>query len=237
MDILLGLLAGALTLLNPCVLPILPAVLATSLSADRRGPLYLALGMSASFVIVGLTLARIGPALGIDAEAVATLAALVMAGFGLVLVTPSLGLRFAAATGGLAARADAGIDRLDRSGPAGMTIGGALLGAVWSPCIGPTLGGAIALASAGHDLPRAAAIMIAFALGVSAVMLALAYGARNALLRRQALMRRLAQRAKPALGIVFLATGLGLWFGLFQRIDAWAIETLPYWFQDLSILI
>ncbi|WP_461471112.1 cytochrome c biogenesis CcdA family protein [Pararhodobacter sp.] len=237
MDILLGFLAGALTLLNPCVLPILPIVLASSLAGDRRGPAFLATGMSLSFVALGLTLARLGPALGLTTGTIETLAALMLIGFGLVLLVPGLNARFASATAGLASGADTGFARLDQSGPLGMTLGGALLGAVWSPCIGPTLGGAIALASSGEYLLHAGAIMTAFALGVSAVMLALAYGARSALERRQALLRAVSARSKPILGASFLLTGLALWSGLFRTLEAWAVDTLPYWFQDLSILI
>ncbi|WP_417587682.1 cytochrome c biogenesis CcdA family protein [Pararhodobacter oceanensis] len=240
-DLVFGFLAGVLTLLNPCVLPVLPIVLASSLSADRRGPLYLTAGMAVSFVAIGLALARLGPALGITPETVEAASALVMVGFGLVLLVPALNTRFATATAGLASRADSGISRLDqagqRSGPLGMALGGMLLGAVWSPCIGPTLGGAIALAASGEGLGQAAAVMVAFAAGVSLVMLALAYGARGALQRRQAWLRGIASKAKPVLGVTFVLVGLGLWFGVFRLLDAWAIETLPYWFQDLSILI
>jgi len=237
MDIVFGFLAGALTLLNPCVLPVLPIVLASAVSADRRGPLYLAAGMSVSFVAIGLLLARLGPAVGVTPETVEAASAIIMVGFGLMMLVPAFGARFATATAGIASRADCGLNRLDQSGPWGMALGGVLLGAVWSPCIGPTLGGAIALAASGDGIGQAALIMIAFALGVSAVMLALAYGARGALQRRQAWMRAIATRAKPILGVAFVLVGLSLWFGWFRIIEFWAIETLPYWFQDLSILI
>lgn len=237
MDIIFGFLAGALTLLNPCVLPVLPIVLASAVSADRHGPLFLTAGMAVSFVAIGLVLARLGPALGVTPESVSAASALVMAGFGVVMLIPALGARFATATAGFASRADGGMTRLDHSRPWGMALGGVLLGAVWSPCIGPTLGGAIALAASGESLAQAAAIMAAFALGVSTVMLALAYGARGALQNRQAWMRAIAKRAKPVLGAAFVLVGLGLWFGWFRAFEFWAIETLPYWFQDLSILI
>lgn len=237
MDIIFGFLAGALTLLNPCVLPVLPIVLASAVSADRRGPLFLAAGMSVSFVAIGLTLAWLGPALGVTPESVESASALIMVGFGVMMLVPAFGTRFATATAGIASRADGGLNRLDQSGPWGMALGGVLLGAVWSPCIGPTLGGAIALAASGDSLGQAALVMVAFALGVSTVMLALAYGARGALQRRQAWMRAVATRAKPILGMTFVLVGLSLWFGWFRLIEAWAIDTLPYWFQDLSILV
>lgn len=237
MDLLLGYLAGALTLINPCVLPVLPIVLASAASGDRRGPLFLMAGLATSFVVIGVTLARLGPALGVTPEAVAAAAALTMVAFGLVLLVPALNARFASATAGLASGADTRINRLDLTSPRGLLLGGVLLGAVWSPCIGPTLGGAIALAASGEGLAQATAIMVAFAAGVSSVMLALAYGARQTLMRRQQALRALAVRAKPILGVTFLLTGLALWFGLHILLEGWILETLPDWFNDLSILI
>ena len=237
MEIVLGYLAGVLTLINPCVLPVLPVVLASAGSEDRRGPVYLMAGMSASFVALGLLLSRLGPALGVTPDTVSAAAALVMAAFGLVLLVPGLTARFATATAGIAAQADRGFARVERRGAGGMVLGGVLLGAVWSPCIGPTLGGAIALAASGEGLGRAALIMLAFAAGVSTVMLMLAYGARAALDRRGARLRRLLPGAKPLMGATFLLVGLALWFGLHHRLEIWALETLPSWFNDLSILI
>lgn len=235
MDVIFGYLAGLLTLINPCVLPVLPIVLATALQAHRLGPVALAAGMSLAFVALGLTVAALGQSLGLSQEAVAQAGAIMMIAFGLVLLVPRFNAGFVLASGGIAARADAGIDRLDRGSLGGQFMGGALLGAVWSPCVGPTLGGAIGLASQGQGIAWAGAIMVAFAAGVSTVMLALAYGARAALQRRRALMQRLAERAKPVMGVVFLAVGLMILFRIHHAIEAWLLTVLPYWLQDLSI--
>jgi cytochrome c biogenesis protein CcdA len=236
MELIFGYLAGLLTLINPCVLPVLPIVLATALQAHRFGPVALAGGMSLAFVALGLGVAAAGPGLGLTPEMVTQAAAFLMVGFGLVLLVPQLNEGFATATAGMAARADAGLDRIDRGGLPGQFLGGALLGAVWSPCVGPTLGGAVSMASRGESLPWAGAIMIAFAAGVSTVILALGYGARSVLQRRQALMRRIARQAKPVLGVVFVAVGLMLIFSLHHVIEAWLVRVLPFWLQDLSIL-
>jgi cytochrome c-type biogenesis protein len=237
MELIFAYLAGLLTLINPCVLPVLPIVLASSLHRDRRAPIALAAGMSLSFVVLGLGVTAVGPALGLDSDSVAQAAALVMVGFGMVMLVPALSARFSTATAGFAARADAQIDGTADAGLGGQFLSGALLGAVWSPCIGPTLGAAIALASTGESLGRAGAIMTAFALGVSTLILALAYGAKSAIRRRQALLRALADRAKPVMGVTFIIVGLALWFGLHHVIDAWLIETLPPWLVDLSVSI
>ena len=236
MDIIFGYLAGLLTLINPCVLPVLPIVLATALQAHRLGPLALAAGMSLAFVGLGLGVAVLGQSVGLTAETLGDVAAVLMLLFGLVLLVPRLNAGFVFATAGMAARADAGIDRVDRSGLGGQFLGGALLGAVWSPCVGPTLGGAISLAAQGQNLFWAGAVMTAFAAGVSTVIVALGYGARAALQRRRALMQRIAAKAKPIMGVVFVAVGLMLLFRIHHKIEAWLLTVLPYWFQDLSIV-
>jgi cytochrome c biogenesis protein CcdA len=235
MELILGYGAGLLTLINPCVLPVLPIVLATALQSGRHGPLALAAGMSLAFVTLGLAVAASGRALGLTEEVVAQAAALMMIGFGLVLLVPRASSVFATATGGIATRADAGLDRIDRSGLRGQFVGGMLLGAVWSPCVGPTLGGAIALAAQGENLLRAGSVMTAFAAGVSTVVIALAYGARATLMKRQAFMRGLSARAKPIMGVTFVVVGTAILFRVHHMIEAALLDVLPYWLQDLSV--
>lgn len=229
--------AGLLTLINPCVLPVLPIVLAGSLQASRAGPLALAGGMSLSFVALGLTVAVAGRAVGISAEQIAQGGAILMVAFGLVLLIPRVSARFATATAGVSASADSRMATLPRAGWQGQAIGGALLGAVWSPCVGPTLGGAISLASQGEQLWRAGAIMTAFALGVSTVILALGYGARSLLIRHRALMQRLAELSRPLLGAVFILVGTAILLRWHHVVEIWLLDVLPYWLQDLSVAL
>lgn len=235
MDLFFGYLAGLLTLINPCVLPVLPIVLATALQAGRAGPLALAAGMSLSFVIVGMSVAVFGRALGIDDVMIARAGALMMVIFGIVLMVPQFSARFATATAGLSARADAGIDGINRDGLGGQFLGGALLGAVWVPCVGPTLGGAIALASTGESLGWAAATMFSFALGISTIIVVLAYGAQNALRKRRDRLRSLSGNARGLMGLIFVAVGVALLFNLHIMAELWLLDHLPFWLQDLSV--
>ena len=237
MDLIFAYLAGALTLINPCVLPVVPIVLASALQAHRLGPLALAAGMGISFVALGLTIAAVGQALGLSDQTLARAGAIAMIGFGAVLLVPRLNAGFAMATAGMSNRADMQIDAVDRTGLSGQALTGVLLGAVWSPCVGPTLGGAISLASQGGNLMWAGAVMAFFALGVASVMLALAYGARAALMRRRAAMQSLAARAKPVMGITLIAVGLMIFFRLHHVVEGWLIAVLPVWLQDLSVLL
>lgn len=237
MDLVFAYLAGLLTLINPCVLPVLPIVLVGALQADPRGPLALAAGMSISFVGFGMFVATVGFSVGLDTETLAIVGAGLMIAFGVVLLVPALGHRFETATAGLAAAADARIDSAPTTGLRGQFLGGALLGAVWSPCIGPTLGGAIAMASAGESLEWAFAIMVFFALGVSTLIVGIGMGAQSAIRNRAQTLRGLAQKSKPIMGIVFIAVGIMILTGVHHMVEAWAVRTLPYWFQDLSVSI
>lgn len=237
MELLFGYAAGLLTLINPCVLPILPIVLATALQASPLGPVAVAGGLSLAFVTLGLGVSTLGHALGLDEAIVADAGAVLMLVFGAVLLVPRFSQVFAGATAGFSTRADTAIDDIGRSGLQGQFLTGLLLGAVWSPCIGPTLGGAISLASQGESLAWAGAIMASFALGVSTIILALGYGARSVIQRRQAMMRALAEKSRPIMGIVFIAVGLAILFRLHHMVEAWAVQNLPAWLIDLSVSI
>ena len=160
-----------------------------------------------------------------------------MIAFGAVMLVPALSSGFSTVTAGIATRADARIDQASDNGLVGQFVSGGLLGAVWSPCIGPTLGAAIALASTGESLGRAGGIMVAFAFGVSTLIIGLAYGAKSAIRRRQSLLRLLADRAKPVMGVTFIAVGLALWFGLNHLIEGWLVRNLPAWLIDFSVSI
>ncbi|MEP1768219.1 MAG: cytochrome c biogenesis CcdA family protein [Sulfitobacter sp.] len=237
MEFIFSYLAGLLTLINPCVLPVLPIVLVSALNANRYGPVALAAGMSVSFVVFGVLVTAFGATIGLTQDGLARIGAVLMIVFGVVLLVPMLANRFESATAGMAARADSQITQMDDAGLRGQFMGGLLLGAVWSPCIGPTLGGAIALASQGGNLFYAAAVMLFFALGVSTLIIALGLGAREAIRSRAQKLRGLAARSKPILGVTFVAVGLMLFFKINHYIEAWALDVMPIWLQDLSVAI
>ena len=235
MELFFGYLAGLLTLLNPCVLPVLPVILIAALNQHRLGPVALCAGLSLTFVTLGIFVASAGPALGIDDSTISRIASILMIGFGLILLVPQLSTQFATVAGTASGTLSNKTATYEGEGLSGQFVTGLLLGAVWSPCIGPTLGGAISLASQGGSLIWASAIMIAFALGVSTVILLLTTLSREALIKRRESMMKMAQYARPVTGAILVLLGLFLFFQLNHAVDAWAIETLPYWLQDLSV--
>jgi cytochrome c biogenesis protein CcdA len=235
MELIFSYLAGLLTLINPCVLPVLPIVLVTALNADKRGPIALALGMSIAFVGFGMFVAIFGRAIGLDPDQLSRIGAWVMIAFGIILLTPPLARIFERAFSKFAASADTQIDATTATGLRGQFIGGLLLGAVWSPCIGPTLGGAIALASQGESLVWAFLIMVAFALGVSTIIIGIGLGGQNLIRTRAQKLRGLAEKSKPIMGVVFIAVGVMILTRFHHVAERWAVENLPYWLTDLSV--
>jgi len=133
MELLFAYGAGLLTLINPCVLPVLPIVLAGSMQASRFGPLALAGGMGLAFVTLGFGVIAAGHLVGLTPEMVAQAGAVLMIVFGLVLMVPRLSSQFALATAGVSERADGGMTGLETRCWQGQFLGGMLLGAIWSP--------------------------------------------------------------------------------------------------------
>lgn len=235
MEILFGYLAGMLTLINPCVLPVLPIVLASALQAGRYGPIAIAAGLCISFVSFGMLVATVGHSIGLTEQVLAQTGAVLMMIFGVILLVPQLNQSFATATASFSSSADNVMASMPVTSLRNHFIGGVLLGAVWAPCIGPTLGGAISLASQGQDLVWAFMIMLSFGLGVSTVVVILGYGTGEAIRKRKDKLHGLAEKAKPILGIVFVLVGLMIFFKIHYLIEGWMLKVLPIWFQDLSI--
>ena len=235
MELIFGYIAGLLTLINPCVLPVLPIVLASVMRREPLGPLALSAGLTISFVVLGVTIASLGPATGLDSDDIAKIGAMAMIGFGLVAVIPELSDRFVSATSRLSNYADYLAGSTMSRGIGGHLISGILLGAAWSPCIGPTLGGAISLAAQGQSIAWAGAIMTSFALGTSTIILLLAYGARDMINRRQVKFRKFAEHSKAITAALLICVGLAILLGLHKLVEVWFINSVPVWFQDLSV--
>lgn len=237
MELVLGFGAGLLTLINPCVLPILPLVIGSALQGNRYGPLALASGMAVTFTVLGVGVSAVGPAFGVDDTVMAMIGAYLMIGFGLVLLVPVLNRGFVAATTGMSGQADETLHELSGNGLRIQFLSGTLLGAVWSPCIGPTLGGAMALASQGKNLWWTGAIMASFALGVSVVILLLSYGTREVVGKRKHVFHVLATKSNWIMGGLLVAVGLSILFGLHHVLEGMLLDVLPYWLQDLSVAL
>jgi cytochrome c biogenesis protein CcdA len=230
-------LAGVLTLINPCVLPLLPVIIAGALQGHRHGPLFMAAGLTVAFTTVGVLITAFGHLIGLNSSTINTVAAVMMVIFGLVLLVPRAQETLATAAGPLASGANNRMNEVRSQGALGQFTIGLLLGAVWSPCVGPTLGGAIGLAASGENLLQATITMLAFGVGVSTILLLLSYGSRELLTRRRERLMRWMPYAKPIMGVALLFVGIALLMRWNHAIDAWLLDVMPTWLQDLSVSV
>ncbi len=223
----LGFAAGALTILSPCVLPLVPVVLASAAQRHRFGPLALAAGLVIAFTGVGFLVAAFGAAIGLDSLLVRKIGAVVLCAAAIVLLTPPLQDRLAGMAAPLAAWAGQRQADFDGAGLAGQAAVGALLGVVWAPCVGPTLGAATVLAAEGKDLAEVAAVMLAFGLGIAAVLLMLAGLTRTLLARWRARMMSTGQTGKRILAALLLTIGVAILTGTDRQLEAAILDRLP----------
>lgn len=234
-DYFLAYVAGLLTLINPCVLPLLPLIGASAIARHRLAPLAMAGGMAASFTLAGLGAFALTRSLGLPQDAITLGAGWAMLAFGLVMLTPPLQAQFSRLAGATASGSTRLIGQVEGKGLGGEAAAGALLGVAWSPCIGPTLGGAIGLAAQGENLTHAGLIMAFFALGAASIVLVLAYGTRAALTSRRSTLMRLAPHARTVLGLGLVLVGLAIILRIDRMLEAWALGVLPAWLVDLSV--
>lgn len=229
----LAFIAGVLGIMSPCVWPLVPVMMSSAETAGRRGPLFLALGLSSAFAVAGtiLTLALIN--LNLNPDAFRYVAAWLLMFIGLALLVRPINEWLTLRLSMLTARFNLGSGDTRSKGTAGQFGVGALLGLVWLPCVGPTLGAAIALASMGRDLGMAFLVMFTFGVGTAATLLLAAYLSGKLLQRWRPRLIQGAARGKLTLGGLLVILGLMVLTGVDKILEAWALDILPDWAVSL----
>ncbi len=226
--------AGILSILSPCVLPLVPIVLGAAATAHALGAVALAAGLALSFTGLGLLLALVGFGAGIDAGMFRLAAAVIMVVLGAILVVPSWQARLAGAGSPVSAWADRHFGGFAASGLAGQFAIGLLLGAVWSPCVGPTLGAASLLASQGQDLGRVTLTMMAFGIGAGLPLVLFGLLSRATLMRLRSNLMSAGKLGKGLLGAAFILIGVAIVSGADKHVEAVLVEASPQWLTNLT---
>lgn len=230
----MALLAGLLSVLSPCVLPLIPIVIGAATGEHRFGPAALAAGLALSFVAIGLFVATIGFSIGLDLDAFRAVAAVLLIAMGGVLLVPRLQAQVAAAAGPVGSWMQTQAGELPGHGLPKQFAIGILLGAVWSPCVGPTLGAASLLAARAENLGYVALTMLAFGIGAAIPLLLIGLMSRDALVRWRGRMLAAGSGGKAIMGLVLVATGLLILTGLDKRLETILVEASPAWLTALT---
>jgi cytochrome c biogenesis protein CcdA/thiol-disulfide isomerase/thioredoxin len=219
--ILFAVVAGAGTALTPCVLPVLPGLLASAGTGGRRRPLGVIVGLTVTHTIAIVALASLIDGVGLPDAAVRSGAVVILLVFGLSLLVPPL-----------AARVERPLTRLARFGPrgrgdgfwSGLVVGGGL-GFVYAPCAGPILAAVVSVSATQGASDELVAVALGYATGSALVLLAIAYGGRRLLDRLRSAGRGPA--VQRVLGAVMVATAVAVATDLDVRFQAALADELP----------
>lgn len=231
LNLLFAFAAGSLSILSPCVLPLIPVVLGTAASKAKYGPWLLAAGLVLSFVLIGMFVSLVGFSIGLDGKFFRMISAVMLIAIGLLLAIPLLQRQFAVASGPVGNWVD---QRFGGGEPGGQFGIGLLLGAVWSPCVGPTLGAASLLAAQGQNLAQVAITMISFGLGVAVPLVIVGMMSREVLMRWRGRMLSSGGVVKSVLGVLFILTGVMIISGQDKFLEAALVDASPEWLTTLT---
>ncbi|USU14696.1 cytochrome c biogenesis CcdA family protein [Paraburkholderia fungorum] len=230
----LGFLAGTLTTLSPCVLALLPVLAVSALAVHRLGVVALAAGLGVSFSVIGIFVATVGVSLGLDNEVFRRVAAVLMILFGLAMISQRLQAVLNRATAGIGGPSQNWLSRIKGDTLSGQFAVGLLLGAVWSPCVGPTLGAATTLASQSRSLGGIALLMGIFGIGAGLPLAILGSLSRASISRLRGRLGSAGAVGKTALGTVFIAFGLLVLTGLDRALETALLTASPAWLTAVT---
>jgi cytochrome c biogenesis protein CcdA len=215
------------------VLPLVPILMGSAAGTHRLGPYALVGGLMLSFTLIGVGLGSLGGSIGLETDTLRTVGGALLILFGAVLVSSRLQDRFSAAVSRLGVGQGL-LTRFNLNGLHGQFLLGLLLGVVWSPCVGPTLGVAVTLASQGEALAQVTAVMLMFSLGASLPLLVLGMLSRQVMGKWRGRMMDAGQKAKKLFGVALLLIGVLVLSGADKGFEKWAVNAMPEWMVNLT---
>jgi cytochrome c-type biogenesis protein len=230
----LSLVAGALTTLSPCVLPILPFVVGGALTRHRLAPVFVALGLMTSFMAIGWPLAAFGAVAGLETRTLRLAAGVGLILAGAAILSDRLSGWISQRLQPVASGADRKMRAVDGPGLGSQYLSGVLLGVVWTPCSGPTLGAAVALAAQEGGGWKSGLMMAFFSVGATVPLIAVAYGARGFLARRRGGIARVAAGTKKVFAALLIVVGLGVLTGGDKWLESQLVSRMPEAWFDLT---
>lgn len=222
-------LAGIVTVLSPCVLPILPIILSGSVGEGKRKPYGIVTGFILSFTFFTLFLTTLVRATGLASETLRYLSIGLISLFGISLLLPATQLLLER----LMSTFSRFTPQTQKDGFGGGFVIGLSLGLLWTPCVGPILASVISLALTGSVTGTAFFITLAYSLGTSIPMFAIMYGGRQ-LLQKVPWLLRNTGRIQQAFGVIMIATGVGLFFNVDRSFQTWLLQAFPQYGTGLT---
>lgn len=214
--VLLSFVAGFISISSPCVLPLIPVVMAGS-TGSRLRPLLIVLGMSFTFTLMGVLTSQAGAVAGFSsALRFAGIALIIL--LGAVLAVEKLDQYFVLYSSALMNRLNLG-QPSGREGVLGALILGLSLGVVWIPCVGPILGVVLTRVAMEGEVLMGGFSLFLYSLGMGVPMLAIAYSGKYALSRMESVSQHNLAIRRTA-GVIIILMGIALLFGIDRKLQA-----------------
>ncbi|NTV30079.1 MAG: cytochrome c biogenesis protein DipZ [Candidatus Omnitrophica bacterium] len=229
---LFSFLAGVVTILSPCIIPVLPIILAGSAGRGRVKPWGVVTGFVTSFTFFTLTLSMIVKLTGLPADTMRVLAIVLLAVFGLFLCIPSLQVVYENVISRFWPKQ--GVANKGQGFWSGFLLG-VSLGLIWTPCVGPIMAAVITLAAASAVSAAAVFITLAYALGTAVPMLVIMFGGRK-LLDRIPWIKANAGIVQRSFGVVMVVMAVVLFKGYDRRLESWVVARFPTYGSGLTAL-
>lgn len=231
--ILFAFLAGVVTILSPCILPILPIVLSSSVdTSGKRRPFGVVIGFVLSFTFFTLFLSAIVKITGIPAESLRFISVVILSVFGLSLLIPKVQVLIEQQFSKLSAFTP---NTTTRHGFFGGLIIGLSLGLLWTPCVGPILASVISLAISGTVTMQAFVLTLAYSLGTAIPMFVIIFGGQNMLHRTPWLLAN-TEKIRKTFGIIMIITAIGIFFNIDRRFQTYILTIFPNYGVGLTKL-
>lgn len=233
----LAFMAGILSTLSPCILPLLPLIFASATATNRYAPLFLASGVAISFSAIGLFIGTLGLSIGLDEQTFRTISAIIMILIAVSIFISSAQYYSSILSGWISELVGKSLEKLSLDTMAGSFSTGILLGLVWSPCAGPTLGTASLLASQREAFGQVASTMVAY--GIGATLPIIFIGLLSAKVqRKQALnMKSIGVSGKIFFGLSLLLVGTSVVTGYDKFLEQKIIGIMPGWLISVTTIL
>lgn len=229
-------LAGIVTILSPCILPILPIVLSGGITGGKKRPLGIVTGFVLSFTFFTLFLSLIVRSTGVSPDALRFVSVVIVAAFGVSMLIPRFQIllerlfsRVAGVVGSASAATENRPDFI-----AGFLIGMSL-GLVWTPCVGPILAAIITLAATSQVTADSIAITFAYSIGTAIPLLAITQGGRSLLTKHPGLVKNSAAIQKM-FGILMILTAIAIYTNLDRKFQTYILTKFPQYGVGLTTL-
>ncbi|MBU0706994.1 cytochrome c biogenesis protein DipZ [Patescibacteria group bacterium] len=223
-------IAGVVTILSPCILPLLPIILSSSTAGSKRRPFGVVFGFIASFTFFTLFLTSIVKVTGLSADFLRNFAIIVLLGFGVSMLLPQTQVLLEKSFTSLSSKAP---QPKRRSGFKGGVLVGISLGLIWTPCVGPILASVISLALTGSVTGTAFLITLAYSIGTGLPMLAIIFGGRQLLQRVPWLLRNTAI-IKKVFGVLMILTSIGIFYNIDRSFQTYILDKFPSYGTGLT---